>query len=195
MTPEFIETLSKKSAYKYYNTSHYDDLVSEGIIAAYEEYNLNPKVSEQRLYQVISTAQWKLLNVDCVAVTIPFEVVRLAKGLGSPEEKRGYSEEVIEWAKLICAAPQLDSNLHGKDLESNQAVSYEEQALVRSVWEAAEECLTDEEYDLFHSYFNVGLDGKSLGELTGVSKQAVNKKLKVLNKKVKKHLVNKKWGL
>ena len=195
MNPKFIETLSRKSASKYRNTSHYDDLISEGVLAAYEELEDNPEATERRLYQVISTAQWKFLNVDCLSVTVPFEVVRLAKGLGSPDDKRGYSNEVIEWAKLICDAPQFDSKFHDTDVDSDQAEAYEQQALVQAIWEAAEECLTEDEYGLFHAYFEQHLNGEELGLSLSITRQAVNLKVKKVSEKVRKHLLNKKWEL
>jgi RNA polymerase sigma factor (sigma-70 family) len=195
MTPEFITTLSKKSANKYRNTSHHDDLVSEGIMAAYEELNTNPQAPENRIYQVISTAQWKFLNVDCLPVTMPFELVRVAKGLGSPEDKRGYSDETIEWAKLICEAPQLDSSLHDEDMESDQAEAYERQALVKDVWDSAKECLTEEEYDLFHMYFDQEVTQENLTSFLGVDQSNVSRKIKALCNKVRKHVINKKWEL
>ncbi len=195
MTPEFITTLSKKSAYKYYNTSHYDDLVSEGILAAYGELDKNSQAPEQRIYQVISTAQWKFLNADCLPVTMPFQLVRVAKGLGSPEDKQGFSDETIAWAKLICAAPQLDSSLHDEDNESDQAEAYERQSLVKDVWDSAKECLTEEEYDLFHMYFDQGHNGEVLGVNLNVTRQAINLKVKKSCEKVRKHVINKKWEL
>lgn len=195
MTPKAIETLSKKSASKYFNTSHYDDLVSEGILAAYEELNVNPSAPEQRLYQVISTAQWKFLNVDCLPVTIPFELVRVAKGLGSPEDKRGYSDSTIAWAKMVCEASQFDVSLHDEDTESDQAEAYERQALVKSVWEAAKECLSEEEYDLFHAYFDQEKNGEVLGQELGVARQTINYHIKKYCERVRKHVTNKKWKL
>lgn len=195
MTPEFIETLSKKSAYKYYNTSHYDDLVSEGIVAAYEELGKNPQAPEQRIYQVISTAQWKFLNADCLPVTMPFDLVRVAKGLGSPEDKRGYSDETIAWAKLICDSPQLNSSLHDEDNESDQAEAYERQSLVKDVWDAAEECLTEEEYDLFHMYFDQEVTQQTIAVNSKISDRAVRYKFAKMNEKVRKYVINKKWEL
>jgi RNA polymerase sigma factor (sigma-70 family) len=195
MTPEFITTLSKKSANKYRNTSHHDDLVSEGIMAAYEELNTNPQAPENRIYQVISTAQWKFLNVDSLPVTIPFQLVRVAKGLGSPEDKQNYSDDLIEWAKLICEAPQLDSSLHDEDMESDQAETYERQALVKDVWDSAKECLTEEEYDLFHMYFDQEVTQENLTNFIGVDQSNVSRKIKALCNKVRKHVINKKWEL
>ena len=195
LTPEFIETLSKKSAYKYYNTSHYDDLVSEGIVAAYEELGKNPQAPEQRIYQVISTAQWKFLNADCLPVTMPFDLVRVAKGLGSPEDMRGYTDELVTWAKVILSQGQSQADYHDTDHTSNQEEDLSKEDLIDKIWQAAQECLTEEEYGLFYARFEVGLDGKSLGDMTGVSKQAMNKKLKGINQKVRKYVVNKKWEL
>lgn len=195
MTPDFIIGMAKRSAAKYRNISHKEDLVSEGLMAAYEELADNPQATPGRVYQVISTAQWKFLNVDCLSVTVPFEVVRLAKGLGSPEDKRGYTEEMIEWAKLICDSPQFDSILHEKDVESDQTEAYEEQDLVQVVWEAARECLTEDEYDLFHAYFEQNLNGEQIGFNLGVTRQAVNLKVIKASEKVRKHIANKKWEL
>jgi len=193
MKPEFIEALSKKSAYKYYNTSHYEDLISEGIMAAYEELNTNAQAPENRIYQVISTAQWKFLNVDCLAVTAPFEVVKLAKGLGSPEDKRGYSEELIEWAKLICGASQMNSSFHDKDNTSDQAEAYESQALIKDVWDSAKECLTEEDYELFHMHFDQEITQENIGEILDISQQGVSFKFSKIEDKVRKYVVNKKW--
>jgi len=195
MKPKFIEIMAKKSASKYYNTSHYDDLISEGVLAAYGELGVNPQAEIARIYQVISTAQWKFLNVDCLPVTIPFQLVRVAKGLGSPEDKQGFSEETIAWAKLICDAPQLDSSLHDEDNTSDQAEAYERQALVKDVWESAKECLTEEEYDLFHMYFDQGVTQQTIAGNLEITDRAVRYKFAEMNQKVRKHVVNKKWEL
>lgn len=195
MTPKAIENLSKKSASKYFNTNRHEDLVSEGILAAYEELNKNPQASEQRLYQMITTAQWKFLNVDCLPVTIPFELVRVAKGRGSPEENRGYSDSTIAWAKMICEAPQFDSSYHDEDAESDQAEAYERQAFVKSVWDSAKECLSEEEYDLFYAYFDQEKTQQELAESLGIDRSNVSRKVKKMCERARKHIVNKKWEL
>ncbi len=195
MTPEFITTLSKKSAYKYYNTSHYDDLVSEGILAAYEEMADNEGATEQRIYQVINWAQWKFLNVDSLPVYMPENLVRMVKGMGSEGLDTNYTEESVEWAKVILSQGQAQSDYHDTDHTSNQEEELSKEDLIEKIWEAAKECLTDEEYGLFYAHFETGLDGKSLGDMTGVSKQAMSKKFKTINQKVQKHVVNKKWDL
>ena len=195
MNPKSVETLSKKSAYKYYNTSHYDDLVSEGILAAYEEMAENEDVTEQRIYQVINWAQWKFLNVDSLPVYMPEKLVRRVKGLGSEGVETNYTEESVEWAKVILAQGQAQSDYHDTDYTSDQEEELSKEDLLEKIWEATQDCLTDEEYGLFHAHFELGLDGKSLGRMTGVSKQAISKKLKTINQKVRKHVVNKKWGL
>jgi RNA polymerase sigma factor (sigma-70 family) len=194
MKPEFIEALSKKSAYKYYNTSHHEDLISEGILAAYEELNTNPEVTEQRMYQVINWAQWKFLNVDCLAVTMPEKLVRIVKGLGKNNENSGWTDEDnIGWASIILSQGQFNSAYHDVDTESDQAQEYSDADLLDSIWESAQECLTEEEYKMFRLHFDAGLDGKTIGDMKGVSKQAVHKTLKAINEKVRKHVVNKKW--
>ncbi len=126
---------------------------------------------------------------------MPFQLVRVAKGLGSPEDNQGFSDETISWAKVILSQGQAQSDYHDTDHISNQEEELSKEDLIDKIWEAAQECLTDEEYGLFYSHFEKGLDGKSLGDLTGVSKQAMSKKFKTINQKVQKHVVNKKWDL
>ncbi len=195
MTPEFITTLSKKSASKYRNTSHHDDLVSEGIMAAYEELTENPEVTEQRMYQVINWAQWKFLNVDCLAVTMPENLVRMVKGLGSEGVDTNYTDECIAWANVLLSQGQYNSDYHDVDTESDQAQEYSDVNLLGSVWDSAKECLTEEEYGLFRAHFEGGLDQKSLGVMCEVSQQSVSLRLLKIKEKVRKHVVNKKWEL
>ena len=195
MKPEFIEALSKKSAYKYYNSSHHDDLVSEGIMAAYEELTDNPEVTEQRMYQVINWAQWKFLNVDCLAVTMPENLVRMVKGLGSEDVYTNYTDECIAWANVLLAQGQYNSDYHDVDTESDQAQEYSDAELLDSIWKSAEDCLTEEDYGLFENYYNQKVSQSTLAENLRISERAVRYKFSSMNSKVYKHAVNKKWSM
>ena len=193
MTPEFITSLSKKSAHKYSNTSHHDDLVSEGIMAAYEELTDNPETTEQRMYQVINWAQWKFLNVDCLAVTMPENLVRMVKGLGSEDVDTNYTDDCISWANVLLAQGQYNSDYHDVYTESDQAQEYSDASLLDSVWESAKECLTKEDYNLFYLHFDQEVTQESLTYLVGADQSNVSRKIKSLCQKVQKHVVNKKW--
>ena len=195
MNPEFIETLSKKSASKYYNTSHYDDLISEGVLAAYEELAENPKATEQRLYQVVNWAQWKFLNVDSLPVYMPENLVRVVKGMGSDDVETNYTEESIEWAKVLLSQGQAQSDYHDEDNTSNQEEELSKEDLLEKIWEAANECLTDEEYDWFFAHFSMGVSQTELAKQDNVTQQAASLKFTKMYNKVRKRVVTKKWGL
>jgi len=195
MKPEWIETLAKKSASKYRNTSHYDDLISEGVLAAYEEYNLNPAVTEQRLYQVINWAQWKFLNVDSLPVYMPENLVRLVKGMGSDDLYTNYTDDSIEWAKILLAQGQFRSEYHDTDHTSNQEEELSKEDLLEKIWEAANECLTDEEYDWFFAHFSMGVSQTELAKQDNVSDRWVRYKFAGMQSKIYKHITNKKWEL
>ena len=195
MNPEWIETLSKKSASKYRNTSHYDDLISEGVLAAYEECNLNPAATEQRLYQVINFAQWKFLNVESLPVYMPEKLVRIVKGMGSDDVDTNYTDENLEWAKIILAQGQFRSEYHDTDHTSNQEEELSKEDLLDKIWEAANECLTDEEYDWFFAHFSMGVSQTELAKQDNVTQQAASLKFTKMYNKVRKHVVNKKWEL
>ena len=195
MNPEWIETLSKKSASKYRNTSHYDDLISEGVLAAYEELAENPEATEQRLYQVVNFAQWKFLNVDSLPVYMPEKLVRIAKGMGSDDVDTNYTDENLEWAKVILAQGQFRSEYHDTDHTSNQEDDLSREDLLEKIWEAANECLTDEEYDWFFAHFSMGVSQTELAKQDNVTQQAASLKFTKMYNKVRKHVVNKKWEL
>ena len=195
MNPEFIETLSKKSASKYYNTSHYDDLISEGVLAAYEELAENPEATEQRLYQVINWAQWKFLNVDSLPVYMPENLVRMVKGMGSDDVETNYTEESVEWAKVLLSQGQAQSDYHDEDSTSNQEDDLSREDLLEKIWEAANECLTDDEYDWFFAHFSMGVSQTELAKQDNVSDRWVRYKFSSMQSKVYKHILNKKWEL
>ena len=195
MTPEFIETLSKKSAYKYYNTSHYDDLVSEGILAAYEELDKNPQAPEQRVYQVINWAQWKFLNGDCLPGHMQENLVRMVKWMGSENLETNYTDESFEWAKVILSQSQAQSGYHDTDHTSNQEEELSKEDLLGKIWEAAQECLTYEEYSLFSARFESGFTQDDLSKTFEADQSVISRKLSAVCDKVRKKVLNKKWEL
>ena len=155
-----ILTMSKKSSAKYKNTSHYEDLVSEGVMAAYEELEVNPQAGPARIYQVINWAQWKFLNVDCLPVYMPENLVRRVKGMGSEDVQTNYTEDNLEWAKVLLSQGQFNSEYHDTDHTSDQEEEFSKEDLLEKIWEAANECLTDDEYDLFINIHSLGVDAR-----------------------------------
>lgn len=190
-----ILTMSKKSSAKYKNTSHYEDLVSEGAMAAYEELEVNPQAGPARIYQVINWAQWKFLNVDSLPVYMPENLVRMVKGMGSDDVETNYTEESIEWAKVLLAQGQFRSEYHDTDHTSNQEEELSKEDLLEKIWEAASECLSDEEYDWFFAHFSMGVSQTELAKQDNVSDRWVRYKFASMQSKVHKHVINKKWEL
>ena len=190
-----IQLMAKRSAAKYKNISHYEDIVSEGVLAAYEELEGNPEATIARIYQVINWAQWKFLNVDSLPVYMPEKLVRIAKGMGSSDVETNYTEENIEWAKVLLSQGQFRSEYHDTDHTSNQEEELSNEDLLDKIWEAANECLTDEEYDWFFAHFSTGVSQTELAKQDNVSDRWVRCKFAVMQSKVYKHIVNKKWEL
>ena len=190
-----IQLMAKRSAAKYKNTSHYEDIVSEGVLAAYEELEGNPEATIARIYQVINWAQWKFLNVDSLPVYMPEKLVRIAKGMGSSDVETNYTEENIEWAKVLLSQGQFRSEYHDTDHTSKQEEELSNEDLLDKIWEAANECLTDEEYDWFFAHFSTGVSQTELAKQDNVSDRWVRCKFAGMQSKVYKHIVNKKWEL
>lgn len=195
MNPKQLEVLSHKSAYKYKNTSHHEDLVSEGILAGLEELRKNPEATEQKIYQQVNFAQWRHLNVDTMAVTVPEHLVRIAKGMGTKGVNKDYTQETIEWAKLICNSSQFNSDYHEQEDTSDQEQEVHHQQAVETIWKSASECLEPDDFAVFCLKWDNGMDGKAIGDMLGVSKQAVSKRLNYIEEKVKRHIVAKNLSL
>lgn len=191
ITPDDLLILSKKSASKYKNTSHNDDLVSEGVLAGLEELRKDPDATEQKLYQQINFAQWKHLNVDRLAVTVPEHLVRIAKGMGSEGVEKNYTKETIEWAKLICNSSQFNTDFHEQEDTSEQEDEVHISQAVDAIWSCAASCLNKDDFAVFCLKWDAGMDGKSIGDMVGVSKQAMNKRLNQIEEKVKRSLSHK----
>lgn len=92
-------------------------------------------------------------------------------------------------------------NQHGFSVIEVEELSYDPEEdyirneLVEKVWEAAKECLSEEEYSIFCDYHKKNLTQREIGEGLGVTQRAVNLKLSKINVKIRKHIVNKKWEL
>jgi len=190
-----ILTMSKKSSAKYKNTSHYEDLVSEGVMAAYEELEANPQAGPARIYQVINWAQWKFLNIDSLPVSVPENLVRIVKGMGSEDVDTNYTKESLEWAKVLLSQGQFIVEHHDTDHTSDQEEELSKEDLLEKIWESARECLTKEEYDLFRTRFELGFTQEDLSKSFKVDQSVVSRRLSVASDKVRKRVVNKKWEL
>ena len=72
---------------------------------------------------------------------------------------------------------------------------YIKEELMKKCWEAAEECLTEEEYLLFYAHFALDVKQKVLAESLDMTQSAVSKKIQGFCQRVRKHVFNKKWQL
>jgi DNA-binding transcriptional regulator LsrR (DeoR family) len=55
--------------------------------------------------------------------------------------------------------------------------------------------LTEEEYDLFHMYFDQGVTQQTIAGNLEITDRAVRYKFAEMDEKVRKRVVNKKWEL
>ena len=93
------------------------------------------------------------------------------------------------------AQGQFRSEYHDTDHTSNQEEELSKEDLLDKIWEAANECLTDEEYDWFFAHFSMGVSQTELAKQDNVTQQAASLKFTKMYNKVRKHVVNKKWEL
>lgn len=183
-----IVSMSKKCARRYKSPNEFEDLVSEGVLAALEKMQSNPNCSKASLWQTINWAQWKYLNVSLQDVKIPENLVRIAKNLGTPGVETNYTKESIEWVRLLLSKGNSDYTQEDLASQGDGHLDKERKESLDYMWSTASECLTGEEFSLLHSYYCLGSKQKDLAEGLDLTDRALRYRMEAIIQKVKGNL-------
>ena len=183
-----IVSMSKKCARRYKAPNEFEDLVSEGVLAALEKIQSNPNFSKASLWQTINWAQWKYLNVSLQDVKIPENLVRIAKNLGTPGVETNYTKESIEWVRLLLSKGNSDYTQEDLASQGDGHLDKERKESLDYMWSTASECLTGEEFSLLHSYYCLGSKQKDLAEGLDLTDRALRYRMEAIIQKVKGNL-------
>ena len=190
-----IVSMSKKCARRYKAPNEFEDLVSEGVLAALEWIQSNLDCSKDidvasfaSLWQTINWAQWKYLNVSLQDVKIPENLVRIAKNLGTPGVETNYTKESIEWVRLLLSKGNSDYTQEDLASQGDGHLDQDIKESLDHIWSTASECLTGEEFSLLHSYYCLGSKQKDLAEGLGLTDRALRYRMEAIIQKVKGNL-------
>ena len=183
-----IVSMSKKCAKRYKAPNEFEDLVSEGVLAALEKIQSNPNFSKASLWQTINWAQWKYLNVSLQDVKIPENLVRIAKNLGTPGVETNYTKESIEWVRLLLSKGNSDYTQEDLASQGDGHLDQERKESLDYMWSTASECLTGAEFSLLHSYYCLGSKQKDLAEGLDLTDRALRYRMEAIIQKVKGNL-------
>jgi len=189
-TPEQYTKLCNNLARKYNSPWHFEDLVSEGLLAIYKELEKNPKST--RTIVVAKEAMWEYFNLRTRPVSIPdVNEVRYIHRDDTSWIKNysNWSESALNWLALVISSSQ--------GTLSHDEVSTEgpEEALIRKdavtkIFSVAEEVLEGHHLEIFMLYFKEGVDQPTLAQTYELSQQGVGKNLQKSCVKVRKALLN-----
>jgi len=157
MNTEEMMKMCRTLAHKYNSPSHFDDLVSEGILECLEQVDQG-NTHGANLRRMANRAMHDYMNLKNLPVTVP--VTTATRSLArDTEDNSTMSREGV--AKLQQAINSTNTPLESVDIvdeDSDPAVIYEKKQDLLSVIRAARDVLSEEEWDL--------LSGRYLREKT-----------------------------
>jgi RNA polymerase sigma factor (sigma-70 family) len=189
-TPEQYMKLCKKLASKYKSPWWQDDLVSEGLVAIYEELDKNP--NSNRVGQVAKDAMWDYANLKTKPVTVPNteEAHIILRGDSDWMEKHSsYDEKTIAWLTLVLKGSHegIGDRQIPVDGYDSEAVTKE---LVDKLFELAEDVLQGRQLELFTLYYKEGLTQADLAYTYKLSQAGVAQNLQKSCEIVRKAYMN-----
>ena len=157
MTTDEMMKMCRSLAHKYNSPSHFDDLVSEGILECLEQVDQG-NTHGANLRRMANRAMHDYLNLKNLPVTVP--VTTATRSLArDTEDNSTMSREGV--AKLQQAVNSTSTPLESAEIvdeESDPAVIYEKKQDLLSVIRAARNVLSEDEWEL--------LSGRYLREKT-----------------------------
>lgn len=190
MTPEQYTKLCQNLARKYNAPWHYQDLVSEGLVAIYAELEKDPK--SKRTVVVAKEAMWEYFNLKTRTVSLPdVNEVRYITSLDQSwiRDHSNWSETALNWLSLVLKGSQ------GTLAHDEVSTEGPEEALIRKdavtkIYSVAEDVLEGRSLEIFMLYFKEGVDQPDLAYTYEISQQGVGKNLQKSCVKVRKALLN-----
>ena len=182
------DLICRKLAKRFNAPSHFDDLVSEGMLACLE---LTQKQDDIHTFEFVRTAKRAMhdyINIKCLPVSVPKHSVsrRFAHDIESMNIGN-MSERSANWLKQIMAAehvPFEDFKSHAPD----HAEEYERVDFEQHIKKVAQEVLTTYEWNILWFYYWDDWTLHQIGDALGVTKQAIWQQLQRSIKKIFKAL-------
>ena len=156
MTTEEMMKMCRSLAYKYNSPSHFDDLVSEGILECLEQVDQG-NTHGANLRRMANRAMHDYMNLKNLPVTVP--VTTATRSLArDAEDNSTMSQEGV--AKLQQAIKSTSTPLESVDVvdeESDPAVLYEKRQDMLHAIRVARKTLSDKEWGLVEMRYLKGV--------------------------------------
>ena len=191
MTTEEMMKMCRTLAHKYNSPSHFDDLVSEGMLECLEQVDQG-NTHGANLRRMANRAMHDYMNLKNLPVTVPVttatrSLARDTLALNAFEDNSTMSQEGV--AKLQRAIKSTSTPLESAEIvdeESDPAVVYEKKQTVLDTVRIARDTLNDKDWSLFSRHYLEKETTDDIAISERVTRQAVEKKLKRCVNKVTK---------
>ena len=177
MNNEEMMKMCRSLAHKYNSPSHFEDLVSEGILECLEQVDKG-NTHGANLRRMANRAMHDYINIKTLAVSVPLSEPARSLARGTKYNTTMSREGV---AKLQQAIKSTSTPLEGIDIfdmESDPAVVYEKKQLILYTVTIAMDTLNDSDWRLFSRYYLEMETTDDIAISDRVTRQAIEKKLK-----------------
>lgn len=187
MNQEEIVSMCEKLANKYKTPHHYDDLVSEGVVACYEVLAKEDDPHPAELWRMANRRMHDYLNFTTAPMSIPKSDTARKVARGSGEYTSDYSEagirhleqalkgEVVELDEYMSYGPD-----HADDYENREFEAY--------VMSVAVTCLDLRELKVLKGRYYEYKSQEEVGNEFGVSGTTISRWERELLDKIKRNL-------
>jgi len=186
MDAKEIFSMCKRLARRYKNPTHYEDLVSEGIVMCYEVLAKEPDAPVFKLYRKANSAMHDYLNLSVLPVTVPKSDVsrRLArnKDVDLSDIDTNWTDDGIELLRMTLKSEVVDAEKSNIVQPSSEEI-YENINFIKVLYRTLSKELSGDEQLMFYMRFDEDMTLAECGQFFGISKEAAYyRESKIVNK-------------
>ena len=170
-------------ARKYNSPSHFEDLVSEGILECLEQVDQG-NTHRANLRRMANRAMHDYLNLKNLPVKVPLHETSRSLARDTKYNTTMSQEGVAKLQQAIKSTSTPIESAEIVDEESDPAIAYERKQTLLDALRVARVILNDKEWELFCGYYLKNNHPDDIATKEGVSRQAIDKRLKKCVNKV-----------
>ena len=180
--------MCERLAGKYKNGQMRDDLIQEGLVACLEILAEEPECHPAKLHRAANKAMWDHLNFSGVPVSVPKsrasrEVLRSS----DVDSSQTYSENGLEALRIAVKAKSV--SLKEDDLITDDcSADFEEREFYQFIATKVDEYLEGDDLMIVKMRYYHDMTQDEVGDVMGMSKQAVSKRETQALEKLKRKL-------
>ena len=183
MTTEEMMKMCRTLAHKYNSPSHFDDLVSEGILECLEQVGQG-NTHEANLRRMANRAMHDYINLKTLPVKVPLHETSRSLARDTKYNTTMNQEGVAKLQQSIKSTSIPIESANIIDEESDPAVIYEKKQDLLSVIRAAKNVLSEDEWGLLSSRYLKEKTISDLATIWGTNDTDIRRRIERCIKKV-----------